>query len=60
MTSERIVKEIDSTVAVNNAGAGNIAGIGVGNNGEPGIKKRNKPKSLWNIIQKRQPPNVKK
>ena len=30
-------------VAVNSAGAGNVAGIGVGPQGEPGVKKKKKP-----------------
>lgn len=58
-----IYSETTSGVAVNVAGAGHIAGLGVGNNGEPGIvKKRKSPKSLWDIVAKRGKPtkNVKK
>lgn len=32
-------KQLDEEVAVNSAGAGNVAGIGVGPQGEPGLKK---------------------
>ncbi len=39
-------KEIREDVAANSAGAGHIAGIGVGPRGEPGIKKKTGSKML--------------
>ena len=36
------VGRIKEEVAVNSAGAGNVAGIGVGPDGEPGVKKKKK------------------
>lgn len=35
------MKKLKEDVPANSAGAGNVAGIGVGNSGEPGINKRN-------------------
>lgn len=40
------LKEIQEDVAVNSAGGGAIAGIGVGPAGEPGFKKTKKPSLL--------------
>ena len=38
-------KIVDEEAPVNNAGGGNIAGIGVGPQSEPGVPKRRKPKN---------------
>lgn len=35
-------KQVNEEVPVNSAGAGNVAGIGVGPQGEPGINKKKK------------------
>jgi hypothetical protein len=35
-------KQLKEEVPVNNVGTGNIAGIGVGPQGEPGVKKKKK------------------
>jgi dihydroxyacetone kinase len=45
MGIEKAVKKIAEDGAVNAAGAGNVAGLGVGPQGEPGVhmKKRKKP-----------------
>lgn len=51
-----MTKPIKEEVAVNNAGAGNIAGIGVGAQGEP-PKSRALLKRVRNIM-KRKVPNV--
>jgi hypothetical protein len=40
-------------VAVNSAGAGNIAGIGVGPDGEPGVKKKKKNVMSFNRFMKK-------
>lgn len=50
-------EETASTVPTNNAGTGNVDGIGVGPRGEPGIKKK-KLRVLFPMI-KRQAPGVK-
>lgn len=36
------LNEDGAAVAVNNAGGGAIAGIGIGPNGEPGVRRRKK------------------
>lgn len=55
----KLFEEVMSAAPVNSAGSGNIAGIGVGKDGEPGLtksqqnkyKKRNKPmKRLRDVI----------
>jgi hypothetical protein len=52
-------EETASAVPTNNAGGGNVDGIGVGPRGEPGIKpKKKKLRVLFPII-KRQAPGVK-
>lgn len=52
-------EETASTVPTNNAGTGNVDGIGVGPRGEPGIKpKKKKLRVLFPMI-KRQAPGVK-
>jgi hypothetical protein len=57
-TYHRIIKEDGEVVPTNNAGGGNVAGIGVPNSklpnqDEPGFKK----KTLKAIL-KRKPPNI--
>lgn len=42
----------------NNAGAGNIAGIGVGKQGEPGVSKKNKKKVMPFKTFTRNPPSL--
>ena len=37
-----LYKSVREEVAVNAAGAGNVAGLGVGPQGEPGVKKKKK------------------
>lgn len=44
-------------VAANCVGAGNIAGTGVGPDGEPGVKKKRKKKVVLGVVARR-PPNV--
>jgi len=44
---EKIIIE-DSTGAMNVAGSGSVEGIGVGPNGEPGVKR--KPKKLRSLF----------
>lgn len=51
-------EETASTVPTNNAGTGNVDGIGVGPRGEPGIKPK-KLRVLFPMI-KRQAPGVKR
>lgn len=41
-----IKKKLEEEVPVNNIGGGNVAGLGVGNQGEPGIPKNNKKKII--------------
>jgi hypothetical protein len=43
---------------VNNAGGGEIAGLGVGPKGEPGVGKRNKPMPFKSFF-KRKTPQIK-
>jgi hypothetical protein len=46
------IKE-DSAVPANAVGVGNIAGIGVGTQGEPGVPKKNKLRVLFPGMVKR-------
>jgi hypothetical protein len=46
-------KGLPEDVAVNSAGAGNIAGIGVGPDGEPGVKKKKKNVMSFNRFMKK-------
>lgn len=43
---------------VNNAGDGNIAGIGVGKSGEPGVSKKNKKQVMPFSTFTRNPPSL--
>jgi len=54
-----ILKKLQEEVAVNNAGAGHIAAIGVGVDGEPGKSKKNRIQIFKKII-KRKNENVKR
>lgn len=53
--NEAFKKLLEDAVPVNNAGGGNIAGIGVGPEGEPGVdmKKRRKVMLLKKIIKRK-------
>ena len=56
------IKEIKANVInddapVNAVGAGAIAGLGVGPQGEPGVKLRNKKKVMPFAVFARKPPN---
>ena len=46
-------KGLPEDVAVNSAGAGNIAGIGIGPDGEPGVKKKKKNVMSFNRFMKK-------
>ena len=46
-------KGLPEDVAVNSAGGGNIAGIGVGPDGEPGVKKKKKNVMSFNRFMKK-------
>ncbi len=46
------LKLLEEEVAVNNAGGGNIAGIGVGPSGEPGKTRRKKIEILKRIVRR--------
>lgn len=48
----------EDAVAANCAGGGQIAGIGVGVNGEPGVNKKKKKQPVLGTI-RRKPPDVK-
>lgn len=53
MGIEKAGKKVAEEVAVNSAGAGNIAGIGVGPDGEPGVKKKKKNVMSFNRFMKK-------
>lgn len=53
MGIEKAGKKVTEEVAVNSAGAGNIAGIGVGPQGEPGVKKKKKIVMSFNRFMKK-------
>jgi hypothetical protein len=44
---------VKEEVAVNAAGAGNVAGLGVGPQGEPGVKKKKKNVMSFNRFMKK-------
>jgi hypothetical protein len=44
------IEKNEDAVPVNNVGGGNIAGAGVGPNGEPGVKKKKKLRSIISRI----------
>lgn len=48
------IKE-DGVAPAMSAGAGNVAGIGVGPQGEPGVNKKKKIDSLIGFIKRKQP-----
>lgn len=50
---EKAAKKANEEVAVNSAGAGNVAGIGVGPQGEPGVKKKKKLVMSFNRFMKK-------
>jgi len=43
---------------VNNAGDGEIAGLGVGPKGEPGVRKRKKPMPFKSFFRRKSPPDL--
>lgn len=47
-------KPIQEEVPANNVGGGAIAGLGVGPQGEPGIKKKKKLDTLMGFIKRKQ------
>ena len=51
--ADYMATEMSEEVAVNSAGAGNIAGIGVGPDGEPGVKKKKKNVMSFNRFMKK-------
>jgi len=46
-----------AVVPANNAGGGNIAGIGVGKQGEPGVNKKRKLTPFLGFIRRKVPPS---
>jgi hypothetical protein len=52
------MNKLKEEVPVNSAGAGNVAGIGVGPQGEPGVTKKNKNKIMpfKQFLKRRIPP----
>lgn len=50
-----VLKEDGEAVPANNVGSGNVAGAGVGANGEPGVSKKKTPKLLKNVLQRKLP-----
>jgi hypothetical protein len=53
MGIEKAVKKIQEDGAVNAVGAGNVAGLGVGPQGEPGVKKKKKNVMSFNRFMKK-------
>ena len=53
--NEDTFKTLVEEVAANNVGGGNIAGVGVGVDGEPGIKKRKKHNVVIGTIKRNNP-----
>lgn len=51
---EKKIKEDAAAVPTNSAGSGNVAGIGVGPQGEPGVNKKKKINSLIGFIKRTQ------
>lgn len=53
---DRLEKQVKEDAPVNNAGDGKVAGIGVGQQGEPGVKKMTKKKIIpFNIFARKAP-----
>jgi hypothetical protein len=52
--NEKKIKEDAAAVPTNNVGGGNIAGVGVGPQGEPGVNKKKKIDSLMGFIKRKQ------
>ena len=53
----RVARRIKEEAPTVNAGSGNIAGIGVGSAGEPGVSKKNQTKHGKNVL-RRAPPQA--
>lgn len=51
----KITKNLKEEAPVNSAGAGNIAGMGVGPQGEPGVSKKNQKKHKTRILRRKPP-----
>uniref|UniRef100_A0A6C0JW09 Uncharacterized protein n=1 Tax=viral metagenome TaxID=1070528 RepID=A0A6C0JW09_9ZZZZ len=49
------MKKIREDVPANTIGAGNIAGAGVGQNGEPGINKKRKIQPFLSFVRRKLP-----
>lgn len=63
ITTKKIAKINESEgmvggAPVNNVGSGDIAGLGVGTQGEPGVNKKNKKKIMPFKMFTRNPPNL--
>ena len=43
---------------VNNTGGGEIAGLGVGPKGEPGVSKKKKPMPFKSFFRRKSPPDL--
>ncbi len=52
-TTDMICKPIQEDAPVNAVGGGQIAGVGVGAQGEPGVKKKNKTASFISFIKRK-------
>jgi hypothetical protein len=51
---EKTKKQINEEVPANNVGGGAVAGLGVGPDGEPGVKKKKKLDTLMGFIRRKQ------
>ena len=54
-TTDMICKPIQEDAPVNAVGGGQIAGVGVGPQGEPGIKKKKKVASFISFMRRKAP-----
>ncbi len=52
-TTDMICKPIQEDARVNAVGGGQIAGVGVGPNGEPGVNKKKKTPSFISFIKRK-------
>lgn len=58
---KKTIKEdgmVGGSPVINNVGDGNIAGLGVGPQGEPGVSKKNKKKVMPFKVFNRNPPRM--
>lgn len=49
----KFMKKLKEDVVANNVGTGNIAGTGIGQNGEPGVDKKRKIKPFLTFIKRK-------